>query len=292
MAIFLMHPATYQNPVQRQLRLWLLGVALLGAVGSGNAQWMGYTARSQALGNTGLILAEGSGLLVNPASLPAHQQALVLASATQHYLIPELGTFDGAVVLPARHAGWGIMIAYSGYELFNQKKAALSYGRLLSEKIAVGVQMDFFQTAVQEYGTSNTFTGEVGMNVQLPGAFHLAARIFNPYPISWGYEGQKIPTVFQMGTGYQPATSVLLMAEVEKDIDQPMRVRLGVEYLPAAALALRAGMLTQPEVFCAGIGLNLGRLTMDFSTQYHQTLGISPAATLLYGFPQKKKAGA
>ncbi|MCS6916117.1 MAG: hypothetical protein RMK52_07355 [Chitinophagales bacterium] len=263
---------------------------LLLLIQNGYGQWLSYSARSSGMGNTGLDLSDVTGVLLNPAALAGQEATTLLASAHQPYMLAELGTYNVAAAIPIRHAGWGLALTYSGYEAFNQKKAALSYGRSITEFISLGIQLDYIQTAVSEYGTSHTFTGDVGTLVAISSQLRLAAHVFNPYPINWGFGEQKVPTVFRMGLAYRPAEPLLINAEVEKDIDQPGRIKTGVEYQPADPLFLRAGLLTNPAVFCAGAGLRLGRMQLDFSAQYHQVLGITPAASVWLVLPAKSKA--
>ncbi|MCS6990725.1 MAG: hypothetical protein NZL95_02565 [Chitinophagales bacterium] len=274
---------------QRQERCFLVYALCFLIAETASGQWQNFPARSQAMGGAGLCFQHPEALWMNPAALVAVPSPFMSATANQPFLLPELGIYSAGAAWPFAHDAWGVSTTYTGYDAFNQKKVALAYSRRITTAVSLGIQLDYFHTSVQEYGSSGTLTGEVGLLVAFSSQLHLGATLFNPYPVGWGFGGQKVPTIMRIGLGYQPASIVQLATEVEKDIDQPARIRLGVEYQAAPVLWLRAGLFTNPATACAGAGLRTGPLRLDFAVQYHQLLGPGPSATLVYAFAQKEK---
>ena len=70
--------------------------------------------------------------------------------------------------------------------------------------------------------------------------------------------------------------------EVEKDIDLPFSIKIGIEYFPIENLYLRAGIITNPSMPTIGFGVAKGKFKLDFSSAFHPALGITPSLGLRY----------
>jgi hypothetical protein len=92
-----------------------------------------------------------------------------------------------------------------------------------------------------------------------------------------------------MGLAYMPSGKASFALELEKDVDFPLRLKGGVEYRPVEPLFLRAGFGNNPSMVHFGIGLAIGTaLNVDLASSYHQTLGLSPSASVSYEKPNRK----
>ena len=99
--------------------------------------------------------------------------------------------------------------------------------------------------------------------------------------------GEHLPTIFRLGLAYLPSERVMLTAEVEKDIDFPARTKVGVEYRLVEQVQLRTGIATNPVNVAFGMGYQFKNgLTFDLASVYHQWLGFTPTASLV--FQQKR----
>jgi hypothetical protein len=72
--------------------------------------------------------------------------------------------------------------------------------------------------------------------------------------------------------------------EVEKDLENPVMLRAGVEYHIARSAWVRFGIATGPMAFSFGFGLKFGKITVDMVSGYHQALGFSPSGSIIYSF--------
>ena len=72
--------------------------------------------------------------------------------------------------------------------------------------------------------------------------------------------------------------------ETEKDLDRPTQVKMGVEYRPMSALAIRAGTRAGKVARMSfGVGLRLKHgISIDVGSEWHPTLGVTPAASVLW----------
>jgi len=246
------------------------------------------SARSLALGGSTLTLSDPYSILNNQAAMAFQKNLSFSLFAEQRYLESELGYYAGGLTLPVKNGAFGLAINYDGFDLFNEKKIGISYARLFSKNVSGGIQFDYLSTSISEYGTSSTFTAELGLLAKVTDQFSIAAHVFNPFAVSSGFVDDKVPTTFQLGLSYEPSKKVFLSAEAAKDIDNPAQLRVGVEYRVVDALYLRGGIGTNPSRYSFGAGINMKNLKIDLAAAYHQVLGVTPAISLSYVFEKKK----
>jgi hypothetical protein len=75
------------------------------------------------------------------------------------------------------------------------------------------------------------------------------------------------------GISYQPITQVLVLTEVEKELDYPVNVKVGLEYQLLQKLTLRAGVATATEQLAFGTGFRAKKLQFDYGFGRQSVLG-------------------
>ncbi len=102
-------------------------------------------------------------------------------------------------------------------------------------------------------------------------------------------EEEDLPTILSIGLVYQASEKLLLMGEVQKDIDFKANIKAGIEYHIFESFRLRAGIGSVPSTMSFGLGYQWKNgLQINLASNYHQTLGFSPAFGLQYQAPPKK----
>lgn len=245
-------------------------------------------ARSNALGGTGLTLADPFSLFNNQAAMAFVKDISIGLFTERRFMMSELSYSAGGVTLPTKSGVFGINVSYAGFDVYNEKKAGLSYARLFSKKISAGIQFDYLGTSIAEYGNGSTFTFEAGLLVKITDKFSTGAHVFNPVRVNSGFIDEKVPTTLKLGVSYEPSDKVWLSAEAKKNIDQSPQFCAGLEYRVIDALHLRAGFETNPGLYSFGVGINVQQLKIDLATTYHQVLGVSPQLSISYAFAKKK----
>lgn len=177
--------------------------------------------------------------------------------------------------------GFGMEVLHSGIEEYREQRFRLQYGRRLSEKFLLGGSADVLRVAAAEYGNATALT--FGLSVlanPLPNVW-IGARVQNPLQLELA--GETIPAVLRIGTAWKASNTLTLLAETEKDLDRRVQVKGGIEYQPVSLLVLRAGIRTEPARIGFGAGVRLKNgLAFDFGAEWHPTLGITPAAMLVW----------
>ena len=149
----------------------------------------------------------------------------------------------------------------------------------------MGVQMNYLMVRLPEaYGVGQTLTGEFGFGYQINSNWGFGLSIFNLGRNKLTeLPEDRYSTTMRFGTKYHVSAKTLVLAELEKDVEHPLRSKVGLEYLPYNSLAFRAGFATAPIELSFGFGWNISdKYNLDFGTQYHQILGWSPNFSFKY----------
>jgi hypothetical protein len=247
-------------------------------------------ARGAAMGNASVTFTDINSAFSNQAGLAFLEELNFTAYGEKRFLAEGLNSFLFAAAYPIDKVGTiGLTVNYFGFNAYNEQKIGLSYARKLAKNFSLGAQFDYLATRIPDYGTASSFTFELGMLAKLSKQVTLAAHTYNP--INSKVAGlDRLPNLVKIGVGYSPSDKVTLTGELEKDIyNFPLVGKIGVEYRPMKALAIRAGFAAnQPTIASFGLGLYLQGLRIDVASSYHQILGLTPSVSISYGLNPKK----
>lgn len=263
----------------------LLILSLLLAWGLLPAQhgvFMANNARSIGLGGSGVAFSGLASLGNNPAGLADLEGWGAGVQAEQRFRLSELQLLSAAGAISAGSGSFGLQLNYFGFEAYNEQKIGLTYARKLFDQLYLGAQLGVFNTRIPEYGSRALITFDLGLLAPLSRELTFGFHLLNPIRQEI-IEGEYLATVLRFGLQYQPAEKIHLLAEVEKDIQQPVRVHAGLEYQIIDPFFLRLGVATEPVAMSFGFGYALsGGLSIDVAASYHQVLGFTPAFGVVY----------
>lgn len=224
----------------------------------------------------------------NQAGLAFEENAGIGIHAERRFMVEGLDRMQGVFALPTSSGTFGLSLSYYGNPNYQERKAGISYARLLTEQFSIGVQFNYIGLSIAEYGQRNTFTFELGFQYFLYDNLLFGAHIYNPLRIQLeDFQEEQVPTVIAFGLRYEPLDGVHFLAETEKDINQPFRFRVALDYGIAEAFSVRAGFMTAPASPTLGIGFNWNNLHIDVASFYHPVMGFSPHLSLSYHFGSK-----
>ena len=244
----------------------------------------GVGARSTALGGFSTTLSDVWSTNNNQAGLGYLENITGGIYYESRFLLKETAFKAGAFALPTKLGSFGLSVTSFGYSLYNETKAGLSYGQKLGEKISVGVQLNYLNVKLnQDYGQKATFTAAVGLIAKLSNELSMGVHVYNPTRVKLtDYNNEKVPTIMKLGLDYKFSEKVFIAFETEKNIDHAGVVKVGVEYNAIDILYLRGGISTNPTMSSFGFGIKLKEFKLDVSSSFHQTLGLTPAISLIY----------
>ncbi len=200
------------------------------------------------------------------------------------FMTKELSLNALTLVLPTGKGSFAANISYFGFSQYNEKKIGIAYGMALSKRFAVGVQLDYLNTAIGDiYGSKSVYTFEIGLLSKLTNDITLGVHVFNPIQAKFNdYNNEKLALLMKVGLQWNLDKDFVAAVEINSDINNKLIVRGGLEYRIMKILYTRIGLSNNPNIFSFGVGLQLKSFRLDFSSTMHQILGYSPQLSFIY----------
>lgn len=266
-------------------RFFFLLVISLLAVGAGRTQNgvlpMG-SAQSMAMGGAGVAFGGAHSIWRNQASLAGLSGPTLIAMGEQRFLLSEIRSVAAGAAFPTASGTFALSVDYFGFDAFNQQQIGLAYGRKLLDEVSIGARFLFLNTRIPDYGQRGHLTFEVSVLAELLPELSLGAQIHNPLQLEVT-ENETLPTIFTLGLTWQPSDDVLISSELEKDIDFPARVKIGVQYRLIEAFSLRVGIGTNPTTPGFGLAYQFDSgLSLNIASSHHPYLGFTPGFDVTY----------
>ena len=224
-------------------------------------------------------------------SFHANQAALAKATnisigfyGEKRFFLNELSLYNGVAVLPSNSGNFGLDARYYGFADYNETQLGLAYARGLGSKLDVGVQFNYYSVRVAGYGSVSTINFEAGAILHLTDQLNAGVHVYNPVGGTLGKnaEEEKLASLYSVGLGYQPSDKVFVSAEVEKQEDQPVNVKAGIQYKFLRQLTARGGVETATSSMYFGIGFGWKLIRIHAVASYHPQLGITPGLVLIF----------
>ncbi len=271
------------------MKFWcsILLFMLLGELNAQNGSPMPAGARGLAMANASVTFQDINSIFSNQAGLAYLTEFSATVYGERRFELASLNQLGAAVAYPSKLGTFGLQLGYFGFDLYNEQKIGLAYSRKLMDKLSLGVQFDFLNTQIKEYGNQGVFTFEVGLLSPITKQISLAFHLYSPMRVEL-VDQEYIPTALKFGVSYKPSSKVLLTAELEKEGSRKPVVKGGLEYLIHPSLALRLGASTNPTLFSFGVGYQIkNQVQIDIASTYHQVLGFSPGVSIRFAFAKK-----
>ena len=241
-------------------------------------------ARAVGMGYTGLTFHDVNAVFSNAAGLAHLDRTAVTAFGEQRFLVEELGAYSFGAGIPTTAGTFGVGIQHFGFEGFNEQRIGLAYARQLGENLFLGGQFLALNTQIEEYGSRLALTFAIGLQYRVLPQLEFAFQANSPARVNETQDAY-LPSILGIGARYSPSDRVSILLEAEKDIDYPVRTKVGIEYQAADPFYLRFGVATHPATVTIGLGYEIAeRLWFDVASGYHEILGFSPAGGIHYQF--------
>lgn len=242
-------------------------------------------AKAHSMGGVSLLPADFWSVFNNQAGLASQTKwSFGFAYETNLNLSQELSVKSGAFILPTSSGTFGLTLNYYGYQAYNEQKVGLAYGKNLGQKIAVGIQLDYLSIFIgNDNGRANAFTFEIGILAEITEYLTVASHLYNPYMVKIGsVNPESLPAILKFALAYKVDKDLLILAEYEQDNLSHGIVKLGMEYHLIEQFFVRGGLSSNPNLLSFGLGFKVNGFNIDIGSNYHQTLGFSPKASMYY----------
>ncbi len=246
--------------------------------------------RGAALGNTSCCLEDSRSSVNNQAALGFIKHIHTGVFCENRFFLKELSTQNAFLIFPGKIANFGLSIQHYGYSAYNEKMYTLSSAKAFSTSFSIGMGISYLTTHTAEKNTSSCFVPEIGLQAKPMENLTIGTHLYNPsLSVFYKKTNEHLPTIFRVGIKYSFSSKVLLALETEKDISKKPLFKAGIEYGILHHFFIRGGISNEPVLTTFGFGFVLQHLQIDFSGNFHQTLGFSSQLGLTYTFQKKEK---
>jgi hypothetical protein len=229
-------------------------------------------------------LEDAWAVMNNPAGMARYSYFSLVSGIEQRFLMKELGQYSFAITYPVDKGCLGFSAAFSGYSSFIDQKLCISYGRLFGKNFLSGLSLVYtFQKAGDDSRAIHQVSYEIGAIVLLSQKISFAFTAFNPFQLYY-HSGSyaSLPSIIEMGLSFRYSPSLMIHLELEKDLDLPPLVKIGIEYIFNDLVALRGGIKGFPASYSFGAAFRNRQFLFEIASCYHQYLGFTPGITFQY----------
>lgn len=241
--------------------------------------WQPMGSRSMSLGNASVALNDVWAYHHNPAALVGIKKFEFGVSYENRFLLRELQSQGFVVAYPIKRGVISLGGQTFGYTNFRTYRSGLGYALALTDFLSIGVQLNYHLVQLpQAYGRHQTVMAEIGALAKITNNWHFGFSILNLTRNELSsYQEDRYTTALRLGTRYKVSEKVLLLGEIDKNIDFPIRFKSGIEYEPVDNLYFRGGFGTAPIEYSFGFGYHWkGIYKLDIGSAYQQIIGWSP----------------
>jgi hypothetical protein len=275
------------------MRLLLLQIALFFLSSQNATAQIGYRlvngGRSTALSNTISAIPCADAVFQNPASLVSLTRPMATIATEMRLGVTELRPIGVGFIQPTKSGVFGVSLQHFGFSVFRQQKLGLALARRFSDKLDVGIQLDYIHLKAPDYGNAHLLTFEIGCNTLITKDLMLSVFVYNPLAVRLSAE-ERTPSVFRFGTAYTVNPYVVIALELEKTLVDAVNFSFGLDYKIKDAVSVRCGYSSMPARFSFGFGYTWNKnFVMDFGLAHQALVGSIPAVSLTYLFGKEEK---
>ncbi|WP_231459511.1 MULTISPECIES: hypothetical protein [unclassified Pedobacter] len=242
--------------------------------------------RLTAIGNNGAAVNDVWSLQANIAAITHLKQPTASVNYIKNLFSDEVSTQGFVAVIPFKNNFIGASLQRYGFSEYFESKVGFAFAKKFGNKLSIGLNGNYHQLKISNYGASNGFSVDFGVIYHLTDLLTIGTFISNPSKQKYGSTlvMTEIPTTLNVGASYFASDKVLIATSVSKNLQESINVSLGIDYKIAALLSLRGGLSAKPFKQYAGFGLNYRKLLFDMATTYDTNLGYAPQIALGYAF--------
>ena len=207
----------------------------------------------------------------------------VILLSENRFSLSELTSISlGGFLNAGNHGHIGLTASQYGNNLYSDRSMAVHYARSLSKSIKISGKLGWEQLQLESYGMAQSLIFSLGLSGQISKSLGFGLLISNPERQSF-HATTKLISSIAFGLRYKVANQVTCYAEVAKELEHRVGFRVGLEYVLHDKLHIRTGYNTVTGGIGAGFTYLLNNLVhVDFGTQFHSILGLSPAISLKF----------
>jgi len=197
-------------------------------------------AHTLSFADNGTMFQGISSIYTNPAGLPSIDNFAFDVGYNRRYSLEDLSTVSIAGAKKVGAGVFGVSVARYGSSVYSESKIGLSYGRKLFDNLNIGAGFNMLSYSINNYGNTNAFTFEIGVQSKINDKLSLGAYVFSPSVVSIT-EDQEIPSRYTMGLKYAASKKADIYLDISKTINRDPEVKIAVDYKMVESFSVRLG---------------------------------------------------
>jgi DNA uptake protein ComE-like DNA-binding protein len=170
---------------------------------------------------------------------------------------------------------------FGSTSLYKETTFTFSFGRKVSQKIAMGLGFNFFDQSIIESPNRSSVGVDLGLLFMPSKNFRIGfvtKNLNNPRL------NEELKQIIRGGVALLKNGNVFSL-DFEKTLDEDdLNWRVGEEYWMSKNFVLRGGFETNPMRFTAGFGLRFYNWQVDYAYQSHQVLDLTHTISVTFDF--------
>ena len=241
--------------------------------------------RSLALANSTVAQENLEAIFYNQAALANFRTLQLGIFYDDRYLIDDLSTKTIAGIFSTTQGNFAFQFNTFGKQQWLENNLGFCYSRNLHPKISASIGFDYFTTRIPE-------SLELAKNF----GFNLGVLLSATEKTKWGcslhHLGLKnqenseinilIPWDLKFGGSTQLNSSTTLSYQIQKVEQEEIHLMAGIDWQLVENVNFRFGLSTQANHFSTGIGYKLQNFSFNLAFLYHQYLGVTPSASIIF----------
>ncbi len=205
-------------------------------------------AHSLSLADNGTMFQGISSIYTNPAGLTSINNFALDVGYNRRYNLEDLSTVSLGAAKKMGSGIFGMSVARYGSSVYSESKLGLTYARKLFSNLSLGASFDMLNYSINQYGTSNAFTFEIGVQSKINDKLSLGAYVFSPSVVSVA-EDIEVPSRYSMGLKYIASSKAHIYIDISKTINRDPEFKFAVDYKMVESFSFRlGGNVTQESV--------------------------------------------
>jgi hypothetical protein len=231
--------------------------------------------RLTALGGTGAGLTPDlRAARVNPAACAGLRDVEFTWDVSPGLFgLPEMRRFEAAAAIPCGPAVIPLFVSQFGSGLYREWTISGGAGVLALPSFRAGFLVHGCHLAVRGYGSAWSFALDAGVQWDPIEEVSVGAAAANVSGARIGSSEDPLPRSLTAGIDVHPLPRSRLLLDVVKESRFPAEIHLGAEYTLLDLLSLRCGLVNDPPLVTAGIGIRWQMLEADYALTVHDVLG-------------------
>lgn len=197
-------------------------------------------AHTMSLAENGTMFQGISSIYTNPAGLVSIDSFSTDVSYNQRYNLSELSTVSLGGAKNIGSGVIGVSVSRFGYSAYSESKIGLSYARKLFSNLSIGAGFDMLSYSIDQYGKTNKFTFELGVQSIISKKLSIGAYVFSPGVVALA-DDKEIPSRYSMGVKYKASSKADLYIDISKTINRDPEFKFAVDYKLVESFSFRMG---------------------------------------------------